>query len=242
MTSVSDLLSALEKASVLARRNTPPYVRRCEVGGILPEAIALDIDAKDYQVRPDESESLFADYYSACTTHARCREMRIRLWLENKSSSVMRVVGIQPNKRVVDYSFQSAVAFPPQGAISGEAERFECLLDRDAPTMKKFSLRGTERIYTSTDYYFDEGVLEFSPGHMLCLSIIFVADQRTYQIEPELILEINGNTRALPFPLEQECIICPISVIPEEMMYVRTFSRTPPFISPNPELFKRCCS
>ena len=164
-------------------------------------------------------------------------ELRLRIWIRNTASKVLRITGIAPNKQVLDCKFKSAVAFQPQGAIRGDVVRFECNLDKDSPSMRRFNLDGTRRIYTSSEYYFDEGLPEVEPDHTECISILFKAENRMYEIFPEIVMELNGRSFSCEVPTNQRGIVCPFSLIPDDAKFVRTYNLEPPFFEINARQF-----
>lgn len=238
--SLGDLLAICDKGKPALKAKTMPTFKQVAVGGILPETIPV-VDSLTERARQGEvfDEAFLWSLYSS-TPKARCHEICLRVWLVNEASGLLRVVGINPHKQILDVQYRSAVLFPPQGVATGDVVRFECNLDTDLPSMRRFKLDGTRRVYTSSEYYFDEGVLEVEPNRMLCLSILFQAHKAVYEVHPELVFELDGETRALPIPLEDRAIVCPSEFIPEDERYVRSFDSNPPSIVLAAGRFDRC--
>lgn len=237
MPSIGDLITLVSKSRDMAKANDLPLFERVEYGGILPEAIALTMDAEDLE--RDNASSDFGAMVDLreSANSAWCHELRLRVWIRNASSRLLDIVGIAPNKKVLDRSYGSAIMFPPQGAAGGDVIRFECNLDKDAPSMRRFDLEGIKRKYTSTEYYFDEGVLEVEPSHVVCISILFHAENNVYEVTPEFIVKLNGNVESIPVPTDRKGIVCPCTSIPDRGKMVRTYSGKPPFFENAPERF-----
>lgn len=137
-------------------------------------------------------------------------------------------MGIAPNKRVLNCKYRSAIMFPPQDSIGGDVVRFKCNLDKNAPSMRHFNLKGIQRHYTSCEYYFDEGMLEVEPDNAVCIFILFSSENNVYEMFPEIIAKLNGNTEAIPVPARRRGIVCPSGVIPNRVRMMRTFRDKPP--------------
>ncbi|MGI6535996.1 MAG: hypothetical protein ACOX12_06215 [Eggerthellaceae bacterium] len=217
--------------------NKTPKFERVEYGGIFPEAIALPMNAEKLMKNDAASDfGALIDLKESPTT-AWCHELRLRMWVRNSSTRLLDIVGIAPNKRIVESSYGTAIMFPPQGGVGGDVVRFECNLDKDAPSMRRFDLCGYKKRYASSEYYFDEGVLEVEPHHVVCISILFYATDRVYGISPEIIVNINGQPESIPVPADRVGIVCPAGMIPDTGKMVRTFDGKPPFFMNAPELF-----
>lgn len=237
MISIGDLITLASKGRYLIKKTALPTFELAEYGGISPEAVAFPVSAED-MMRGDaisDFDTLMRLKESAYS--AWCHELKLRMRLRNTSSQLLDIVGIAPNKRVLDYEYNSAIMFPPQGSIAGDVVRFECDLDKDVPSMRRFNLEGIRREYTSGKYYFEEGMLEIEPKHVVCISILFHGENSVYEVSPEIIVKLNGNREAISVPTRRRGIVCPSSSIPDEGKMVRTFSGKPPFFENDPERF-----
>ena len=238
MLSIGDLMAIGSKGLDLVKTTNLPVFERAEYGGVLPEAVALPMGIED--LTDDDAASDFEALVRLKDSpeNAWCHELRLRMWIRNTSSRLLSIVGIAPNKRVLDLEYGSAIMFPPQGSIGGDVVRFECDLDKDAPSMRRFNLEGIQRTYTSGEYYFEEGMLEIDPGHAICVSALFIAKDKVYEVAPEIIVKLSGSIEAVPVPTCRRGIVCPSGLIPDEAKMVRTFSGRPPFFENDPVRFQ----
>ena len=239
MISINDIFGLGKELHNLANRRVWPEFRNVQLGGILPEAIAtVESISETLNGGMACGDSLY-EHLHRDELNGWCGELRLRAWLVNKAQEPLRIVGILPNKQKLEVSYRSAVVFPPQGFVAGDAVRFVCGLDNNGPSMKSYKIENGKRSYTSSEYYFDEGILEVMPSASLCLSVVFGAYSAVYEVTPELVVDWGGKLESISIPLERRAIVCPISFIPNKEKYVRTFSGEPPYIAVNPGLFDR---
>lgn len=232
------LATVFSKIESFIKANKNLVIRNVEIGDMPPEFIAIRGDIADCHMQADGAESLTSDYFLIDEMAAWCHKLRLRLWLENRSSVPIHVIGFNTNKNIIDTEYGSAIVFPQQGSITGEAIRFECLLDSDSPSLKLFEIEGQKKVYKSSNYYIDESIIGVFPGQIQCICILFYANQNVYEIKPSLVIEQNGRIAEIEIPLDRRALVCPASMIPPEKQYMRTFSREVPFVESNPELFQ----
>lgn len=238
--SIGDLLTVGEFGLRFARSRACPEFERVELGGILPQVFATHKNISALENEFGDDERRFFSNLASDLANGWCGELRLRAWIRNKASRPLRIIGINPMKKVIEPSFASAVVIQSQGSIIGDAIRFECNLDSDYPSMRRFKLEGIRRVYTSAAYYFDEGMIEVEPDHTACISILFWAGNKSYEISPQIIIDLGGAVEAVSVPMKRRGIVCSPSLIPDSEKYTRTFSPVRPFVAPNLELFNSC--
>lgn len=224
----------LDKAIATIRQinkdSHPPQFLAVELGGIPPEVIATSTPAENLLTGQIDIDNSISNYLEADARNGWVGECRVRFLLLNKTSQPLRVVGINPNKMSCELRPVSAVLFPSQGAPVGDAVRFECDLDKDQPSMKRFDLVDHARRYRSEEYYFDEGFIEIGPGSQMFFSLIFKAKEFAYCIHPSIVYRIKGTVDTLTIPLEREVYIFPVKNFDQKELFRRSFSVDPPYI------------
>ena len=217
-----------------ARGAISPRVKDVVLGGLPPECVGTLAPARSLLTDDPFSDTDPGHYLGGNPKNGWVGKLTLRFRLVNESNKAVSVVGIDPGKTSIKERPASSIMFPPQGSISGDAVRFECNLDRDCPSMKRFELSGSLKEYRSSEYYFDEGAVVVRPGEEAFFRIDFLAKRNSYLLKPYLRYRTGRGERfhilEIPLPREgrvyQEDAVMPIE------RFVRSYERNPPYIVP----------
>lgn len=218
------------KATRIVKDVKPPQFTDVILGGIPPEIIATTMSAEKLLTGDISVDNSIDHYINADSKNGWVSECRIRFLLTNKRSLPLRILGINPGKTRCDIRPASSVLFPAQGALMGEAIRFECDLDKNQPSMRRFDLVDFSKRYRSGEYYFDEGFIEIEPERTNFFSIIFTAKAHAYRIQPYIVYQTGKNVETLTIPLDREVYIYPAKDINSTELFRKSFSLEPPYI------------
>lgn len=211
--------------------NRPPKIENVMLGGIPPEYIATISPAKELLTGDMYVDNSPSHYIKAEPNNGWADECRIRFTLTNESSRSLRIVGILANQTPCSIRPSSSVLFPTQGTPTGDGLRFECRLDKGQPSMRRFDLVNFERRYRSEEYYFDEGFIEVNANETVFFSIVFVAKENAYRIQPEIVYTAGKRTYSIEIPLARDVFVYPLKDIPESGLFRKSFSSEPPYIT-----------
>ena len=224
----------LKLALSWTRGAVQPRLKDVRLGGLLPECVGTIAPAQSLLTGDPFLDVNPGHYLDANPKNGWIGEMTLRFRLANESNKAISVVGISPGEVPVEERAASSILFLPQGSICGDAVRFECDLDQDCPSMRRFELNGSLKEYRSSEYYFDEGAVVVRPDEEVFFRIDFLAKCRSYQIKPYLRYIIGRGDRShiLGVPLPREARLYKEDDVALDERFVRSYEKNPPYIIP----------